>query len=71
LQSRGPLRDPLGVRERRDDVDDTRREEDLRGSVDGSGGRRGANAMKACRGVDARGLGRNPRIFDGGVTPFR
>ena len=71
----GSIRDPLGVRERREEVDDTRREEDLRGSVDDSGCRRGANAMKTCWGVEARGLETEsediyltvPSLFDGGA----
>jgi hypothetical protein len=41
----GGIREALGVRARREDVGWTRREDDLRGSVEDSGGRRGANAM--------------------------
>jgi hypothetical protein len=39
------IREALGVRERREDVDWTRREEDLRGSVEEDSGRRAANAI--------------------------
>jgi hypothetical protein len=50
----GGVREALGVRARREDVDCTRRDDDLRGSVEEPGWR-GANAMAVVMGQCADG----------------